>query len=126
MDHDLERAVSRALGVAQACWELAGDAIHDAHFTHALADTIAKSAGAGAADIQTALGRLKGNLIADLHQTLYHASIALQTIEGLAGLATTFKLTDKNGLHVAQAVIYTSQKVVDGLNSAQRRFDPTS
>jgi hypothetical protein len=126
MDHELERAVSRALGVARACWELAGEAIHDDHFTQALADAIAKSAGAGAADIQIAVDRLKGNLIADLHQLLSHASIDLQTIEGLAGLATTFKLTAKNGLHVAQAVVYTSQKVVDGLNSAQRRFGPSS
>lgn len=126
MDHELERAVSRALGVARACWELAGDAVQDEHFTQALAETIAKSAGAGAADIQAALNRLQGNLSVDLHQMLYHASIDLQTIEGLAGLASTGNLTPKNGSHVAQAVIYTSQKVVEGLNNARQRFGATS
>lgn len=50
----------------------------------------------------------------------------LQIIEGLAGLATTFKRTAKNGLHVAEAVTYTSKNVIEALNGARRRLGPTS
>lgn len=96
MDREVERAESRALGVARACWESAGDPLHDGHFTLALTDTIATSTCAGAADTQAALDRLKGNLHVDLHRAPHYSSIDLQTIEGLAGFPLANFIRRKN------------------------------
>lgn len=122
MDHELELAVARALGVARACIELATDAISDGHFPKALGQTIARNAQAGAVDIRSALDHVRGQLPADLRHGLYQTSIDLETAEALAGFAHAHNVVPANTVHIARALLYIAEKTSEALASAERRL----
>jgi len=117
--HEVTRAVTRALSVAEAFREFADDAIALGKLAKTMASTMHRSANEAARQIREALGHPDQPTIpAELRKSLKDGIVDLETLGELALLAVSHDLTPKNALHLAHGLRYSSDRAAENLQHA--------
>ena len=115
--------ISRALAVTQAFWTLANAVVLGGELPRATAETMSIAAK----DVSLGLAALQRDdhqkSSAQTLRTIKLAQIDLEALGDLACLALPYDLTARNAVHLALALRFAAERIMDALNLLQNDID---
>ncbi len=107
--------VARALAVTHAFWTLANDVVVGGELPKATAETMSMAAKEVSSDLFALLRDDRQKTSTQTLRMIRHAQVDLEALGDLACLALRYDLTPKNAVHLALALRFTAERIIDAL-----------
>ena len=115
--------LSQALAVTHAFWTLANAVVVGGELPKATAETMSIAARDVSRGLSALLGDDRPPSSTQTLRTIRHAQVDLEALGELAALALRYDLTAKNALHLALALRFTAERIMDALKLLQADID---
>lgn len=117
MSHDSDEAFAGALVIVRAIRDLMNDAVEDGAVARTMAITIQRGAEAAAEELRSFIVQRTSRLGHDWLRAVQASIVDIEMLSELSMLAADQNLTEKNALHVANALRYAAGRAVEGLQN---------